>query len=34
MKRDFDWNAIGKKMKIAYEWLCGKGDKPEWVVCD
>ena len=31
MKRDFDWNAIGCKMKVAYEWLLGKGDRPEWV---
>ena len=31
MRRDFDWNAIGLKMKTAYEWLLGKCDKPEWV---
>ncbi len=31
MKRDFDWNAIGRKMKAAYEWLLGNGDRPEWV---
>ena len=31
MKRDFDWNAIGAKMKLAYEWLLGRGDQPEWV---
>lgn len=31
MKRDFDWNAIGRKMKAAYEWLLNGGDKPEWV---
>ena len=34
MKRDFDWNAIGRKMRIAYEWLRGNGDKPEWVKFD
>lgn len=33
MKRDFDWNAIGRKMKVAYEWLLNGGDKPEWVRC-
>ena len=31
MKRDFDWNAIGRKMKIAYEWLLGAAERPEWV---
>ena len=31
MKRDFDWNAIGRKMKASYEWLLNGGDKPEWV---
>lgn len=31
MKRDFDWNAIGRKMKAAYEWLLNGGNKPEWV---
>ena len=31
MKLDFDWNAIGRKMKAAYEWLLNGGDKPEWV---
>ena len=32
MKRDFDWNRLGVKMKAAYEWLLGRGDRPEWVV--
>ena len=31
MHRDYNWNAIGCKMKVAYEWICGKGDKPDWV---
>lgn len=31
MKRDFSWGAIAKKMEMAYEWVCGKGTKPEWV---
>lgn len=31
MRREFDWNAIGRKMKISYEWLVGGCDKPEWV---
>ena len=32
--RDFSWEGIGKKMKMAYEWLLGKGDRPDWVVID
>ena len=32
MKRDFSWEGIGAKMKAAYEWLLGKGEKPEWVM--
>lgn len=32
--RDFSWTGIGTKMKVAYEWLLGKGDKPEWVKLD
>lgn len=31
IKRDFAWEGIGRKMKLAYEWLLGKGDKPDWV---
>ena len=31
MRRDFDWNAMGRKMKVAYEWLLGLGDRPEWI---
>ena len=31
MQKDFDWNAIGSKMKLAYEWLLGKADKPNWI---
>ena len=34
MRRDFDWVAIGAKMKVTYEWYCGKGDKPDWIVDD
>ena len=29
--RDFSWEGIGAKMKAAYKWLLGKGDRPEWV---
>ena len=32
IKRDFDWNAIGCKMKVAYDWLLHGGEKPELVV--
>lgn len=31
MARDFSWKGIGAKMKAAYEWLLGQGDRPEWV---
>ena len=31
MSRDYSWEGIGTKMKAAYEWLLGKGDRPEWV---
>lgn len=34
MARDFSWTGIGQKTKAAYEWLLGKGDRPEWVVID
>lgn len=34
IERDFSWQGIGFKMKKAYEWLLGMGEKPEWVVCD
>ena len=31
MRRDFGWESIGMKMKIAYEWLLNGGEPPEWV---
>ena len=31
MRRDFGWNAMGRKMRVAYEWLLGAGNKPEWI---
>lgn len=31
VRRDFDWNAIGRKMKETYEWLLDRAPKPEWV---
>ena len=31
IRRDFSWKGIGAKMKAAYEWLLGNGDRPEWV---
>ena len=31
MKRDYGWNEIGRKMSMAYEWLCNRGEKPECV---
>ena len=32
IRRDFSWKGIGAKMKAAYEWLLGQGEKPEWVL--
>ncbi len=34
IRRDFSWKGIGAKMKAAYEWLLGQGEKPEWVRVD
>lgn len=34
MRRDFDWCAIGYKMKLAYEWLLGRCEKPDWILED
>lgn len=34
IRRDFSWKGIGAKMKAAYEWLLGEGEKPEWVVVE
>lgn len=31
MQRDFSWDGIGMKMKVAYEWLCNGGECPKWV---
>ncbi len=31
IQRDFSWEGIGAQMKSAYEWLLGKGPKPECV---
>jgi len=34
MKRDFSWESFGTKMKLTYEWLLGKTDKPVWIIKD
>lgn len=34
IQRDFSWDGIGAKMKAAYAWLLGQGEKPEWVRID
>ena len=34
MKNDFAWKSIGNKMKLSYEWLLGRGDRPNWVFVD
>lgn len=34
IRRDFSWEGIGAKMKAAYAWLLGQGERPEWVRVD
>ena len=34
IRRDFSWEGIGAKMKVAYEWLLGRRDMPDWVKVD
>lgn len=34
MRRDFGWDGIGARMLLAYAWLLGRGDRPEWVMED
>lgn len=34
MAKEYDWVAIGAKMKTAYAWLLGEGDRPEWVMVE
>ena len=34
IQRDFSWDGIGAKMKAAYAWLLGQGERPEWVRID
>ena len=34
IQRDFSWDGIGAKMKAAYAWLLGQGDKPDFVRMD
>ena len=31
IERDFSWRGVGEKMKLAYEWLLGQSDRPDWV---
>jgi glycosyltransferase involved in cell wall biosynthesis len=34
IRRDFSWEGIGAKMKTAYAWLLGQGEKPDFVRVD
>ena len=36
MIREFDWNAIGERMKRSYEWILSPNEVqcPEWIVTD
>lgn len=34
IRRDFSWEGIGAKMKAAYAWLLGQGERPECVRLD
>ena len=31
IRREFSWDGIGFKMKLAYEWLINGGERPDWV---
>lgn len=31
MRRDFSWDAVGTKMKVAYEWLVSGGERPDFI---
>lgn len=31
MRREFSWDKIGSQMLLSYEWLLGRGDKPQCV---
>ena len=34
IQRDFSWDGVGAKMKAAYVWLLGQGEKPNFVRMD
>lgn len=34
IQRDFSWDGIGAKMKAAYAWLLGQGERPDFVRVD
>ena len=34
IRHDFSWEGIGAKMKAAYVWLLGQGEKPDFVRVD
>jgi glycosyltransferase involved in cell wall biosynthesis len=34
IRRNFSWEGIGAKMKAAYAWLLGQGEKPDFVRVD
>lgn len=34
MRKDYSWNEIGLKMKIAYAWLLEKRERSDWILCD
>lgn len=31
MQQEFSWSIVAEKMGLLYEWVAGKGDKPEFV---
>lgn len=31
MQREYSWSAIAERMRPVYQWLCGRGDRPEYV---
>lgn len=34
MQNDFRWKPIANKMKLTYDWLNNKIDKPDWILID
>ena len=31
MQSEYSWQECGRKMSLAYDWLTGNADRPEWL---